>query len=288
MYKLLLIWRYLLTRRIALVSVVSVTLGVATMIVVNAVMLGFSREMENRIHGALSDVTISSRSSLRGFDDVESRLRDVEKIAGDLIEATTPTVATPGLLSYDFGGGEVITRQVQIVGIDAKTNEKVTSIAQYLQHPENRKRLSFNLYEDGYDVQNPVFGVDGTVRPRLADGGWKKRRADAEYARYRWQEQMRQREMYEKSTKPSSAPVAADVLDYSLNGAAVDSSDGGEDDPYAAALANMPVVPVADGEEENDGSSDAPAAVENGDVFSVLDDNQSEAPESANEIVQDG
>ncbi|MCF0233810.1 MAG: ABC transporter permease, partial [Thermoguttaceae bacterium] len=68
MYKLLLIWRYLLTRRIALVSVLSVTLGVATMIVVNAVMLGFSREMENRIHGALSDVTISSRASLRGFD----------------------------------------------------------------------------------------------------------------------------------------------------------------------------------------------------------------------------
>ena len=48
MYKFLLTWRYLLTRYIALVSVISVTLGVATMIVVNAVMLGFSKEMENR------------------------------------------------------------------------------------------------------------------------------------------------------------------------------------------------------------------------------------------------
>jgi len=121
MYKFLLIWRYLLTRRIALVSVVSVTLGVATMIVVNAVMLGFSREMENRIHGALSDVTISSYS-LRGFDDVDSRMRDAQKVAGDLIEAMTPTVTTPGMLSYEFAGGEVFTRQVQIVGIDAATN----------------------------------------------------------------------------------------------------------------------------------------------------------------------
>ena len=128
MYKLLLIWRYLLTRRIALVSVVSVTLGVATMIVVNAVMLGFSREMENRIHGALSDVTISS-FSLRGFDDVDARVRDAQKVAGDLIEAITPTVTTPGMLSFEFGGGEVITRQVQIVGIDAATNERVTAIA---------------------------------------------------------------------------------------------------------------------------------------------------------------
>ena len=286
MYKLLLIWRYLLTRRIAWVSVVSVTLGVATMIVVNAVMLGSSRELENRIHGALSDVTISSRSSLRGFDDVASRLRDVEKIAGDLIEATTPTVATPGLLSYDFGGGEVITRQVQIVGIDAETNEKVTSIAQYLQHPENRKRLSFNLYEDGYDVQNPVFGTDGTVRPRLADGGWKKRRADAEYARYRWQEQMRQREMFEKSQKPSSAPTADDVVDYSSSNA-VDSSDGDEDeDPYAAALANMPSVPVADEGEENDVASDSPGALENSDVLSVLDENRNEASDSSDEVAQ--
>ena len=61
MYKLLLIWRYLLTRRIAYASVISVTLGVASMIVVNAVMLGFSREMQDRIHGALSDVTIRSQ-----------------------------------------------------------------------------------------------------------------------------------------------------------------------------------------------------------------------------------
>jgi lipoprotein-releasing system permease protein len=179
MYKLLLIWRYLLTRRIALVSVVSVTLGVATMIVVNAVMLGFSREMENRIHGALSDVTVSSYS-LRGFDDVDARIRDAQKVAGDMIDAITPTVTTPGMLSFEFGGGEVITRQVQIVGIDAATNERVTAIAQYLQHPENRKALSFDLREDGYDVQNPTFGADGVVRKRLAEAGWKKRRADAE------------------------------------------------------------------------------------------------------------
>ena len=41
MYKLLLCWRYLRTRYIALASIVSVTLGVATMIVVNSVMAGF-------------------------------------------------------------------------------------------------------------------------------------------------------------------------------------------------------------------------------------------------------
>ena len=73
MYKLLLIWRYLLTRRIALINIVSVLLGVSVLIIVNAVLLGFSNEMETRIHGALSDVTISSRASMRGFDDVDAR-----------------------------------------------------------------------------------------------------------------------------------------------------------------------------------------------------------------------
>ena len=42
MYKLMLAWRYLRTRYIALASIVSVTLGVATLVVVNSVMSGFT------------------------------------------------------------------------------------------------------------------------------------------------------------------------------------------------------------------------------------------------------
>ena len=49
MYKLLLSWRYLKSRYIALASIVSVTLGVATLIVVNSVMAGFSDEMHKRL-----------------------------------------------------------------------------------------------------------------------------------------------------------------------------------------------------------------------------------------------
>ena len=70
MYKLLLCWRYLRTRWIALASVVSVTLGVATMIVVNSVMEGFRNEMQQRIHGILSDLVFES-NSLAGFYDAD-------------------------------------------------------------------------------------------------------------------------------------------------------------------------------------------------------------------------
>lgn len=286
MYKLLLIWRYLLTRRIALLSVGGVAISVAIMMIVNAIMLGFSREMENRIHGALSDVTISSRSSLRGFDDVDARIRDVYKIAGDLVEAATPTVATPGLLSYEYNGGEVITRQVQIVGVDAATNEKVTAISQYLQHPENRRKLSFELREDGYDTRNPLFGDDGTVRPRLAEAGWKKRRADAKYEKYRWQEQQRRRELYEKSRKPDSAPEM-NVLDYAGANAAEGTDEDEKSDPYSAVLANLPTPPVYDeSDEERPDNVDSPGNA--GPLAADPLDGEHGAPESpASEDVPD-
>ena len=48
MYKLLLCWRYLKTRYIALASIISVMLGVATLIAVNAVMKVFAHETQDR------------------------------------------------------------------------------------------------------------------------------------------------------------------------------------------------------------------------------------------------
>ena len=66
MYKYLLCWRYLRTRYIALASVISVMLGVATMIVVNSVMAGFADKMRDRLHGILADVVVES-ASMDGF-----------------------------------------------------------------------------------------------------------------------------------------------------------------------------------------------------------------------------
>ena len=85
MYKLLLCWRYLRTRYIALASIISVMLGVATMIVVNSVMEGFTCEMQNRIHGILSDVVVESRS-LNGMPDADLHMAEIRRMAGDSIE----------------------------------------------------------------------------------------------------------------------------------------------------------------------------------------------------------
>jgi lipoprotein-releasing system permease protein len=149
MYKLLLCWRYLRTRYIALVTIVSVMLGVATMIVVNAVMEGFTNEMQQRIHGILSDLVFTSRLA-DGIPDADQRMAEIRSVAGDYIEGMSPTVAVPALLSYSVGN-QYNAKQVMVIGIDEATYASVSDFGQYLQHPGNRQQLDFYLRDGGFD-----------------------------------------------------------------------------------------------------------------------------------------
>ena len=204
MYKLLLCWRYLRTRYIALASIVSVTLGVATIIVVNSVMQGFSYEMEGRLHGILSDVVFESRS-LDGFPDSQWHIAKINSVAGDYIAGMTPTVHVPAMLGFDFRG-QHITRQIMLIGIDSKTHASVGDFGQYLQHPANRKQLSFDLREDGYDTFDHQVGPSGIERPEMGSAGWVHRRmwSDFEKRMLRQQQRMEQ----QPSTGVGAEPAA--------------------------------------------------------------------------------
>ena len=187
MYKLFLCWRYLLTRYIALASVISVMLGVATMIVVNAIMLGFTSEMKDRIHGILADVIFHTRDMHRGFPDYERHREKILEVAGDLIEELTPTAITKGFLTYQVDGtGTPLIFEVDIIGIDVLTQGKVSKIAEYLQHPENRVNLNFDLRAGGYDIQGSKG--EGPIREQMRYAGWEHRRFRA--AQARWQREL--------------------------------------------------------------------------------------------------
>ena len=100
MYKVLLCWKYLRTRFLAFVCIVSVMLGVATLVVVNSVMAGFSDKLRDRFHGLLSDVIVES-PSYNGFpletDDMMERIRN-SPIA-QYIEAMSPTIEVFGMVT---------------------------------------------------------------------------------------------------------------------------------------------------------------------------------------------
>lgn len=178
MYKFLLCWRYLRTRYIALASIISVMLGVATMIVVNSVMAGFTVEMQDRIHGILSDIVFESHS-LEGFYDGEWHMKQIDRVAGEHIAAMTPTVTVPALLSFQFRGS-TITRPVQLIGIDASTQSMAGDFGKYLQHPENRRAMSFDLRDGGFDTIDHQSPAGSKPRPQMEEAGWERRRRIAE------------------------------------------------------------------------------------------------------------
>ncbi len=158
MYKLLLSWRYLKTRFIALASIVSVTLGVATLIVVNSVMSGFTEQMKSRLHGILSDVEISA--PLLGEIAYPDRVVEITKqVIGDDLEELTCAVRNPALLSFDFRGSQW-TQQVMLLGIDDETFGKVTDFEPYLTNAIKRKNFSFKLENEGYDERFDSAGWD--------------------------------------------------------------------------------------------------------------------------------
>ena len=166
MYKLLLSWRYLKTRFIALASIISVTLGVATLIVVNGVMSGFIDEMKDRLHGILSDVELAA-PGLGEIPYPDLHVQAIKEVAGDDLECVTQVVRVPALMNFEFRGRQW-TQQVMLLGIDEETFGQVTDFLPYLMNQHKQNRLSFQLEESGYSE-------------RLGTAGWEYRRNRAEH-----------------------------------------------------------------------------------------------------------
>jgi lipoprotein-releasing system permease protein len=156
-YKFLLCWRYLLTRYLALACVVSVMLGVATLIVVNSVMGGFSTKLKQRLHGLLSDVLIES-FSIEGFSDPAGKMERIRRdpFLRDRIAAMTPTQEVFAMLQFEYNG-EPFTRPVHLIGIDPTGRARVGGFAEYLVAQKNQPEPTFALSPEArrnYEEQN--------------------------------------------------------------------------------------------------------------------------------------
>lgn len=148
MYKLLLCLRYATTRYIGLVSVVSVLLGVATMIVVNSVMGGFREKMRDRLYGILSDVIVESTTT-DGFANPEKVMAVIQETCGDKIAAMTPAVEVFAMLHFQNNmRGKHYGRPIVLMGIDPEGRAKIGDFAKHLTNPENQARPSFAMRAD--------------------------------------------------------------------------------------------------------------------------------------------
>jgi lipoprotein-releasing system permease protein len=145
MYKVLLCWRYLLTRRLALACIISVMLGVATLIVVNSVMSGFSTKLKDRLHGLISDVIVESYN-YDGFPDPDEKVQRIENSPiGHKIAAMAPAIEILGLMQISFDNQKLQPRTVHIIGTNADARAKMGSFAEFLTDPKNRQHPSFAI-----------------------------------------------------------------------------------------------------------------------------------------------
>src|SRR5437868_13559303 len=149
MYKLLLCWRYLLTRYLALACIISVMLGVATLIVVNSVMAGFSTKLRDRLHKLISDVVIEA-PGMEGLENPEARMAMIkaDPFLGPRIEAMSPTMEVFAMLQYECDNGRTVTRPVRVIGIDAASRDGIGGFQEHLQFREDQRLSPFHVPPD--------------------------------------------------------------------------------------------------------------------------------------------
>ncbi|MEM6468655.1 MAG: FtsX-like permease family protein [Planctomycetota bacterium] len=199
MYRWLLCFRYLKTRYIALASIISVTLGVATLVVVNSVMCGFSAEMHERLHGLASDIMIECHAT-GGMPDPEAHLEEIRKVCGDELVGASVSVNVPAMLGIEFRGQQ-IGRHVNLIGLDPETYDRVSDFGKYLLHPENQEAAEFILRRGGYAPD----------RQGMDDAGWEYRRkkviAQREIQRQQDEERRRMEQMRRAIERQSTPNV---------------------------------------------------------------------------------
>lgn len=232
MYRWLLCWRYLRTRYIALASVVSVTLGVATLIIVNSVMDGFTEEMQEKMHGILSDVIVESHSS-SGLPNPAIFTDRIRQILGDELEGMTTVVHVPAIVAISCQG-ETVTRQINLIGIDTGSYATVSDFSKFLLHPDNRDKLSFALRESGYAPDRPGF----------PESGWVYRRRVAKTQK-RWQELQDQIEAERQRNERLRAQIdrAGESTDDASQSAAGEPSTSQGDLATSGLPASPPPLP---------------------------------------------
>jgi lipoprotein-releasing system permease protein len=138
-------------------------LGVATLIVVNAVMSGFSTKLKDRLHGILSDVIIDTtrmdgfvKYDATGYPLFDADGRTIPLTPDEMmnlirsspvashIEAMTPTIEVFAILRFRFGMEEQ-TKPVRLIGIDPVGRAAVGGFREYLVRQKDAEKPSFDL-----------------------------------------------------------------------------------------------------------------------------------------------
>lgn len=126
-YELYLALRYLRFQRgrtfvsvITLISVAGVTVGTAALVIALSLMAGMVQDVRERIHSGSAHLTFLSGTELDLFDNADSLIERLNGVVG--VQAASPVLYTPAMLSYPEGGGHAFA---EIHGIEPKAHARV-------------------------------------------------------------------------------------------------------------------------------------------------------------------
>jgi len=158
---------------------------------------GFTSQMQDRMHGILSDLVVETRAS-NGIAEPNWYIDRINARLGNEVEGVTTVVTLPAMMTFHHNGN-AHTQQINVIGIDKKTYAKVSDFSKYLLHPDNKKQLDFLLKQGGYAPE----------RDALQPSGWEYRARVEQLKKDRLNEMERYRELQAKiATEKLHAKIA--------------------------------------------------------------------------------
>ncbi len=151
MLKLLLCMKYLMRRKIVLLSIIAVALSCGLLISVSSLFKGFIASVETSVSDSLGDVIIGSPYGYRSIARLDVLIPRLEEI--DSVECASPLLVGSGLALK--GKGDV--KRVSIWGIDLDRHIKVTSLKESLLTQKNTPDTKFNAAAN----DNSLYGFVG-------------------------------------------------------------------------------------------------------------------------------
>jgi lipoprotein-releasing system permease protein len=153
MYKLKLIIRYLLKRRITHFAVLAVALCVFIVVVVMTIMTGLVEDFKEKNHRFAGDCVVGT-DSLVGFPYYEEFVGILK--GTDFVQAVSPAIKSYGLLNVR---GDDVRRGVEIIGIDPTLHAKATNFATTLHYRAGEPDKAFQPMYDP-NALGCVLGID--------------------------------------------------------------------------------------------------------------------------------